>query len=77
MTFSEVCFRFNSRGTPGWVAPEVVDAALTGITGLVSAYTQKADVYSLGVMAIDCFLPRETLPTVCDRFLGRLYSTSF
>ncbi|KAH7703397.1 Protein kinase [Aphelenchoides avenae] len=54
---------FNCRGTPGWEAPEVVAAALTGITGLKSAYTQKADVYSVGVLAIDCFLPRETLPT--------------
>ena len=62
MTFSEVCFRFNCRGTPGWVAPEVVDAALTGITGLVSAYTQMADMYSVGVMAVDGFLPE--LPTV-------------
>ncbi|KAH7695958.1 serine/threonine kinase, partial [Aphelenchoides avenae] len=54
---------FNCRGTPGWEAPEVVAAALTGITGLKSAYTQKADVYSVGVMAIDCFMSRETLPT--------------
>ncbi|KAH7717188.1 protein kinase [Aphelenchoides avenae] len=54
---------FNCRGTPGWEAPEVVAASLTGITGLKSAYTQKADVYSVGVLAIDCFLPRETLPT--------------
>ncbi|KAH7673150.1 serine/threonine-protein kinase 25, partial [Aphelenchoides avenae] len=54
---------FNCRGTHGWEAPEVVAAALTGITGLRSAYTQKADVYSVGVLAIDCFLPRETLPT--------------
>ncbi|KAH7721455.1 Protein kinase [Aphelenchoides avenae] len=54
---------FNCRGTPGWEAPEVVAAALTGITGLRSAYTQKADVYSVGVMAIDCFLSPETLPT--------------
>ncbi|KAH7699815.1 Protein kinase, partial [Aphelenchoides avenae] len=54
---------FNCRGTPGWEAPEVVAAALTGITGMKSAYTQLADVYSVGVMAIDCFLPRETLPT--------------
>ncbi|KAH7699051.1 Protein kinase [Aphelenchoides avenae] len=54
---------YNFRGTRGWVAPEVAAAALTGITGLKSAYTQKADVYSVGVLAIDCFLPRETLPT--------------
>ncbi|KAH7710022.1 Protein kinase [Aphelenchoides avenae] len=54
---------FICRGTPGWEAPEVVAAALTGITGLKSAYTQKADVYSVGVMVVDCFLPRETLPT--------------
>ncbi|KAH7721420.1 protein kinase [Aphelenchoides avenae] len=54
---------YNFRGTRGWVAPEVAAAALTGITGLRSAYTQKADVYSVGVLAIDCFLPRETLPT--------------
>ncbi|KAH7721463.1 serine/threonine kinase [Aphelenchoides avenae] len=54
---------FNFRGTRGWVAPEVAAAALTGITGMKSAYTQKADVYSVGVLAIDCFLPRETLPT--------------
>ncbi|KAH7721459.1 serine/threonine kinase [Aphelenchoides avenae] len=54
---------YNFRGTRGWVAPEVAAAALTGITGLRSAYTQKADVYSVGVMAIDCFLTRETLPT--------------
>ncbi|KAH7684689.1 serine/threonine-protein kinase OSR1, partial [Aphelenchoides avenae] len=54
---------YNFRGTRGWMAPEVAAAALTGITGLKSAYTQKADVYSVGVLAIDCFLPRETLPT--------------
>ncbi|KAH7721413.1 Protein kinase [Aphelenchoides avenae] len=54
---------YNFRGTRGWVAPEVAAAALTGITGLTSAYTQKADMYSVGVLAIDCFLPRETLPT--------------
>ncbi|KAH7709442.1 serine/threonine kinase [Aphelenchoides avenae] len=54
---------FNCRGTPRWEAPEVVAAALTGITGLKSAYTQMADVYSVGVMVVDCFLPRETLPT--------------
>ncbi|KAH7699615.1 hypothetical protein AAVH_33280, partial [Aphelenchoides avenae] len=54
---------YNFRGTRGWVAPEVAAAALSGITGLKSAYTQKADMYSVGVLAIDCFLPRETLPT--------------
>ncbi|KAH7723709.1 Protein kinase [Aphelenchoides avenae] len=54
---------FNCQGTHGWVAPEVTAAALKGITGLTSAYTQMADMYSVGVMAIDCFLPRETLPT--------------
>ncbi|KAH7717173.1 Protein kinase [Aphelenchoides avenae] len=64
---------YNFRGTRGWVAPEVAAAALTGITGLKSAYTQKADVYSVGVLAVDCFLSRETLPTVQYCFLRRVY----